>query len=191
MNEKVLFYVLLTNTLLCLTQFFFELIDSLQGKIAPKGSIIPGTNQKFLYWENFFTQTYGDFIFLPLIASAFVILLLDGQIPIWNWLVGGLIFLVACIFFIKSCTSPNHKPDWGFPKPGKISRGGWSHIPYLGMYCAIVVMVLININELNSLLLWTSLYGMAGWLVCWFLDYKAGHFDPIKTRKHGYKVNHF
>lgn len=189
MIEKIVFFVFLTNTALCLTQYTVQLIDNLYSRIPDKGTTIPGTEQKFLYWENFFTQTWGDLLFLPLTAVAFTLLIKAGEISITDYTGGIIVGAVVVWIFLRSCTSPKHKPDWGFPKTGKVSPGGWSHIPYLGIYGGLIAVTLSHVDRLNQTGLTLLGVGISGWLLTWLIDYLSGHFQSIKYGKNFETIN--
>ncbi len=188
MNWKILLIVVIVNTLLCLLQYVVQQIDVRKGRIQRRGTFIPGTNQKFLYWQDFKAQAYGDFIFLPLLAYVFSVN--------WSTVIAPFFGSTAIVFFITFavfaavtmgfvCTLPGHKPDWGYPKPGKISWGGFSHLPYFGIYCAIALYLVITMiqGKLTGLNLALVIIGGAGYAITWIVDLFEGNFEKLKPIK--------
>ncbi len=182
MNWKVLLFVVLLNSLLCLLQYLMGQIDSLRGRIAPRHSIIPGTRQKFLYWEDFYTQTYGDLLGLLWIMNTFAHLIISGKIDHLEWVIFVIVCVGSILVFLLSCLSPEHKPDWGYPLPGKISLGGLTHLPYFGALSGMAVISALNIvqGEIKGALFWATLMGALIYLFAFILDIKAGNFEPLK-----------
>lgn len=79
MNWSILFLIIVLNSLFCFIQYLVEKFEEKTEKIPLRHSIIPGTNQKFLYWEDFYTQTYGDFLGLVWIANGFAHLIVEKK----------------------------------------------------------------------------------------------------------------
>jgi hypothetical protein len=185
MNLSVLFIVVLLNSALCLIQFCCQEIDRRRGKIASRHSFIPGTNQKFLYWQDFYMQTYGDFLGLVWVMNGFAHLLVADKINFWMWILFGAIMITAAMLCLMSCLDKKHKPDWGYPSAGKVSLGGASHIPYFSLNCAMAVVCLIGIisGDLSGAVLWTTIAGGAFILLMAVADSAAGHFAPLQHKK--------
>lgn len=53
--------------LMAVTQF----VDIARGKLPPRNSLIPGTRQRFLHMQDFWTMTYGDIVGVSFIWVAF------------------------------------------------------------------------------------------------------------------------
>lgn len=115
--------------------------------------------------------------------NGFVHILVYGSMNIWFRI---LIFLAissaGIYFFLSSCLAKDHKPDWGYPKPGKISLGGLSHLPYFGAQIAMAVICVIEVilGSLTGVVLITTLTGGVIWIITFILDVKTGHFDQLK-----------
>lgn len=144
-------------------------------------SIIPGTHQKFLYIQDFWTMTWGDVVGVPLFVNAFVhsIFLTHDNSNIWWALVSGMIVIVI---FLKMCLGKNHKPDYGFPQAGKISLAGILHLIYMGVGFGAGITCLKNLvtGTLYGPVLWVALAGGVIWIWFFVLEIKSGNFDPIK-----------
>lgn len=183
MDLNLFVMAVLLNSSLCIMQYMFQGIDRIRGIIPPHRSKIPGTKQFFLQWEDFYTQTYGDFLGLIWVMFVFLHLLVDGHFEYWLLAVFFAVFMVTVLFFLKSCRAKDHKPDWGFPTIGRISLGGFSHLPYLGLNAAMVVICIIKsiTGELNGLLFWTFVIGAGFWCLTFVADLSSGHFDKLKT----------
>ncbi|MHB8904050.1 MAG: hypothetical protein ACYC40_03030, partial [Patescibacteria group bacterium] len=130
MNTTVLFFVIIINTALCFMQYLCQRIDIGRNKIASRHSTIPGTNQRFLHWQDFYMQTYGDLLGLVWLMNGFANLLMSGKIYATDWIIFSVVMIFAISATLKVCLANNHKPDWGYPSIGKISLGGISHLPY-------------------------------------------------------------
>jgi len=184
-NLAVFLIVVLLNTVLCLTQYLVEQADHKNNRIAPRHSIIPKTKQKFLYWEDYYAQTYGDFLGLVWIMNGFAHLVVQGQITTAQWIVFGVVSFLAALIFLLVNLKPGHKPDWGWPSEGYISRGGLSHLPYFGINAGMVTVCVINMinGKMTGYLLWTTLLGGAIWTIATIYDWRAGHFDGVKIKK--------
>jgi hypothetical protein len=179
---SVFFVVVLLNTSLCLTQYLVEQSDKKRGKIAPRHSIIPGTNQKILYWEDYYSQTYGDFLGLVWIMNGFAHLLVNGQITAIQWIIFATTSLAAALIFLFINLKPGHRHDWGWPAERKISWGGSSHLPYFGINTGMAIVCVIGMinGQIQGLLLWTTLAGGGIWIISAMMDALTGHFDPLK-----------
>ncbi len=179
MNWSLLIAVVLLNVPFCLLQLGAQMVEKRRGNILPRGTIIPGSaGQKFLYWQDFLTQTWGDFICLPLVAFGFF----SCELSSWELYVFLAIIMITIPVMIAVCTSPNHKPDWGFPGGKAVGLGGAAHTPYFAIYTAISVLCIIKIIEgqLTGWPLAISLIGGAGWIALEIGDFLLGHLDPIK-----------
>lgn len=182
MNWNLFVFAVILNTILCIIQYFVQQHDLKKGKISPRHSLIPGTSQKFLYWQDFYTQTYGDFLGLVWVMNAFIHLAVAGEIGILSWIAVLVITVAVALKAAKMFTSDEHKPDWGYPKAGVISLGGMSHLPYLGLNVGMIFILILKIftGDLTGILLWTALAGGAIWIASFIADMKTGHFDPLQ-----------
>lgn len=181
MNWSLFVVVVILNTFLCVSQFIIEQIDRKRGAIKPRHSVISGTRKKFLYWEDFYAQTYGDFFGLVFVMNGFAHLFING-ISSWEWLVFIVVSIASVAVFVYMNLQDSHKPDWGYPAKGKISLGGIIHLPYFGALSGMSVICLINIinGGIEGILLYTTISGMAIYLITVVLDIKSGHFDSLK-----------
>jgi hypothetical protein len=181
MNWNIFLLALVVNTVLCYLQFLAERVDMANGKILARHAIIPNTNQKFLYWEDFYMQTYGDLLGLVWVMNAFFQLVAAGKINNVMWFIFALFAVLGVFFTLKTCLAKNHKPDWGYPEIGKISLGGISHLPYFGIQLGMGVVCLIKAftGELTGLVLISAIGGGIIIVIMAILDWKTGHFDPL------------
>ena len=78
----------------------------------------------------------------------------------------GIYAPMDAVFFTRMCLGENHKPDYGFPAPGKVSLAGALHSVYHGVNVAIIVaMVYFGVVGLAPL--WTvivAIFGFAIWV---------------------------
>lgn len=181
-NWDIFLRVAIINSALCFLQYCFQEIDFLAGRISERHSLIPGTKQKFLYWQDFYMQTYGDFLGLVWVMNAFGHLFSTGTISLFLWAVFIVVFVFSTVLVLLSCLKMDHKPDWGYPRPGKISLGGLSHVPYFALQAAMGIVCLISIitGQLRGPVMWMALFGGLVIAAMSFADKKSGHFDPLK-----------
>lgn len=172
----------LFNAIACLLMFVAEQFDRLGSRIQPRHSIIPGTYQRFIYFEDFSTHTWGDPIGMGLVWAGFGHLV--GRLGAGEWVAFGIIAgIVAPLWFLRACTRPSHTPDWGFPARGKVSLGGvvhlWTHFgPCIGMVALGFWEWIFGAFSGWPLLIW--LIGIVVWIVAWRRDQQSGRFDPIR-----------
>lgn len=180
MNWTIFIVIFIANALLCLVQLCAEKIDENSGKIAPRHSLIPGTKQRFLYWEDFYTQTYGDFLGLVWIVNGFYSII--PTLTNYGLLAFGLLCIISYITFIVPRLAKNHKPSWGEPIIGKISFGGRIHSIYFSLTLAMAIMCIYEITtgKITGIILWTTLAGGLIWALSCVADILAGHFDALK-----------
>jgi len=178
MDWNLLILSVLLNAPFCLGQLLAQHLDKVRLDIPARGSLIPRSNGKrFLYWQDFLVQTWGDFIFLPLIAFGFF----STEISTWEiFLLVGIIS-VTIPSMVAICTHRTHKPDWGFPGGAQVSLGGAAHLPYFAIYLAFAIICLIRMltGELAHWPLVLTLIGGAGYIALWMTDLRLGHFDKI------------
>ena len=176
---KILVFVEVTN-LFCIEAMF--LAQQLDKSLPPRYSLIPGTKQKFLYMQDWYTMKYGDVIAVPLIANVFVHLAVYGRINFVQWGIFVVLFLILTVTGISMCLTAEHKPDQGFPSTGKVSIQGWLHMPYFGVGWSMGTISLINLpfGHVTGPVLWLGVFGGVFYLACLFAEFKSGNFDPLK-----------
>ncbi|PKM91803.1 hypothetical protein CVU82_01180 [Candidatus Falkowbacteria bacterium HGW-Falkowbacteria-1] len=183
MNWSVFYLVALLNTLFCLSQYLAEQLDKKRGNLPSRKSIISSSKQKFLYWEDFYTQTYGDLFGLVWITNGFIHLAIKGEITNLEWVIFIAFSIILATIFAWMNLRPSHKPDWGYPQKGKISLGGISHLPYFGILSGMALICFINIisGDLRGAPLWATLAGGLFYIIMTVADIKSGNFDEFKT----------
>lgn len=156
--------------------------QQLDKSLPPRHSIIPGTNQKFLYMQDFWTMTWGDFIGVALINTAFAHLAVNGCLGVWHWFVFAVLVVAISAQFARMCMNQDHKPDMGFPYAGKISWTGVLHLPYfgIGVVAGAFCVWFIFTGDLRGLVLCVGLGGAAFYALCFVAEIKSGNFDPLK-----------
>lgn len=148
--------------------------------LPPRLSLIPETNQKFLYMQDFWTMTWGDTVGLTLIYTAFVHLAANGCMEIRHWIAFVMLATIFSFQFARMCTSKEHKPDWGFPDIGKISWGGIIHLSYFGVGVAMNMLCVWFADYLSGQILIVLFSGVMFYAVCLIEDIRSGNFDPLK-----------
>ena len=156
--------------------------QQLDKSLPPHNSIIPGTNQRFLHMQDFWTMTWGDIVGVALINTAFVHLAVNGCLGVWHWVAFGVLVVALMVQFARMCTSNNHKPDMGFPDIGKISCTGILHLPYFGVGVAAGAFCVwfIITGDLRGPVLCVGLAGGIFYALCFVAEIKSGNFDPLK-----------
>jgi len=183
MNWTTLCFALAVNTVLCLLQFLFQERDKNRGTIAPRHSKIPGTEQKFLYWQDFYTQAYGDLFGLPFVMNCFLVIF--PSLNNWEMLAFAILCILSAIAFFVPRLAKDHKPSWGEPTIGKISSGGYVHSFYFSLLSAMTIvclwaMVTGKIN--NDAIILSTIVGIGIWTVTCIMDIVSGNFASLKNQ---------
>lgn len=170
----------LCNLGICLAQFAIQELDRREGAIMARHSLIPGTHQKFLYWQDFSTQTWGDMLGLGLVWVAFAHI--KHMITPLGWVMLTGIGLASAVAFWAMCTRSTHKPDWGYPRMAQTSAGGSTHLVYFGTSTAFAVACLPYIigGALKDWPLALFLIGSVIWTAAACVDWAAGRFEKLK-----------
>ncbi|MEK7541147.1 MAG: hypothetical protein AAB529_02860 [Patescibacteria group bacterium] len=175
----ILLVVVLVNSLWMAAMFATQQLDK---SLPPRNSVIPGTNQKFLYFQDFWTMTWGDAIGVALINTAFVHLAVNGCLGVGHWLVFATLVIAFSLGFAKMCMGQNHKPDMGFPATGEISPIGILHLPYFGfgMVAGAFCISFVFTGDLRGPVFYVGFGGAAFYALCFVAEVKSGNFDPLK-----------
>ncbi len=157
------------------------LAQDTDANLPVRHSLIPGTNQKFLYIQDFWTMTWGDLYGVPLFVNAFVHLVKREIIYLW-WAIP--IGAVVTLGFLVMCLGKNHKPDYGFPATGKISLAGKLHLFYFGMGWGAGLVALWSLfvtgDSPLDIIAWVGLAGAGFYLACFGAEFASGNFDQLK-----------
>jgi hypothetical protein len=175
---KIYLIAVFCNLFWILLMFLAQQFDK---NLPERHSIIPGTNQKFLHMQDFWTFAWGDAVGVSFIWAAF------SHLAVYNFaLRHWIIFSFLAIFFMAEfaivCLNKNHKPDVGYPDIGKISWNGILHLPYFGFGASAAVFCVWLIAFPGRILL-IFLAGVAIYFVFFCLEVKSGNFDPINKIK--------
>lgn len=173
----LIFVLVMIANILCMGVML--LTQSLDKSLPLRNSIIPGTNQRFLYIQDFWTMTWGDGIGVLLIANAFVHLVIKDITNLW-WSLP--IIVVSGLGFLDMCLGKGHKPDYGFPDIGKVSSAGILHLLYFGVGVAASVMCVWNLitGDLRGPVMWVAFAGGVFYIGCFILEVRSGNLDPLK-----------
>lgn len=176
---EILLGVFIVNSVWIGAMFVAQELDL---SLPPWRTKIPGTNQKFLHIQDFWTMTLGDNIGVPLINTAFAHLAAYGYLGAWHWVAFGVLVIAFMVQFAKMCMGPNHKPDMGFPAAGKISWVGIIHLPYYGtgMAAGAFCVWFIWTEVLRGPVLYVGLAGAVVYTLSFIAEIKSGNFDPLK-----------
>ncbi len=177
---NTLLIILLLNAGVCLLKFVVQQIERLLLRIPKRETLIANTDKKFLYWQDYVTQTIGNLLFLPLLAYA-----LYDEV---GWLINSKLFIItavamtAIVYLIGA--RAKHRLNWAFPKPGKISGAGIIHILYYGLYGAILITFIVKffavdilISTNNKIILIVSALGC---MITWATDLYRNRFDSLE-----------
>ena len=141
-------------------------------------SIILGTNQKFLYMQDFWTMTWGDVVGISLIWGAFLHLAIY-RFEFRHWIVFTALTVLFMTGFAVMCFGKNHKPDMGYPYVGKISWNGILHLPYFGAGVSASIFC-VWLIAFPGIVLLVFLSGSVFYLVCFYLEIQSGNFEPLR-----------
>jgi len=177
--------VVALNWLVIWINFLIQQFELKRDKIAPRHSIISGTKQVFLHWQDFYLQKLENTIFLSAVFVIFWHLwVFTGYLSLSNVIIGIAIMLAnATIFLIICAKGKEHKPDWGFPAAGKISVGGWYHVIYQSFGVGAVALCAWHIfitGYLTGWAVWMFFFFLAGFALSLIMDIRAGHFAKLK-----------
>lgn len=156
--------------------------QQLDKSLPLRHSLIPGTKQKFLYMQDWYTCTWGDMFALPFILSAFAHLAINGYIGLYQWILFGILVAILSVGFLVMCLGKDHKPDQGYPEVGKVSWQGILHLPHFGVAVAMSLLIIwhLILGHVTGLVLYLTLAGAVAWFYTFYLDAKTGNFDPLK-----------
>lgn len=176
---KILAIVEVVNLFCLATMFVAQQMDK---TLPSRHSLIPGTKQRFLYMQDWWTVAYGDTIAVPLVANVFVYLVINGHVNSVQWGIFAVLSLILTVIGINMCLTPEHKPDQGFPTAGRISLQGALHMPYFGIGWSMGIFSLLHtcFGHVTGPVLWLGVFGGAFYLACLVAEFKSGNFDPLK-----------
>ena len=175
----VLFWVYAVNTVYTCTMFLAQHMDK---HIAPRGSIIPGTNQTIMHIQDWNCMLWGDPIAVPLILNAFVQLAINGLVSFRQWVFLLLASNIISVWWLWAVQlSPNQRPDYGTYAIGKESWPGLIHTPYFGICVTIAILVAWNIanGKIRGMSLYLAITGAAIYLASQCVDVMQGHYAPL------------
>ncbi len=173
---------LVLNTAWCMAMYIIQQREIRAGIIQKHGTKVPGTNQRFLHWQDFYCQRFGNTIGLTILSIGFCHLVFYGFITSNQWIILVTIIAIDAIEFTIMCLGSKHKPDSGYPKIGQVSWCGLTHSIYHGMNMAMAILCVWHLIAGNLLgpVMWLTLVGGIFYLLCNAADIKSGHFDQIK-----------
>ena len=171
------------NTSCCISMYDIQQKEAKAGMIQGRRTKVPGTNQQFLHWQDFYCQRYGDTVGLAIIAVGFCHLILYDFISPDQWIIFIGIATIDAIGFTLICLGKNHKPDSGYPEIGEVSWCGLYHSVYYGINVTMVALCIwhwLVEGNLNGPVLCLTLVGGIFYLLTFAADIITGHFNPIK-----------
>jgi len=170
------------NLIFCAVIYLVQQGEEEWGAILSHGFKIPETNQIFLHWQDFYCQKFGCTIGLSITTGMFTNLIMQLHLSFVIVACFILVFLVDIKIFNHICLGKRHKPDWGYPRIGRISIGGRVHLVYHGLNIAmlgLLVFVMI-VGNLNGWPMWLTLISLVIYVITNVIDIKKGHFDQLK-----------
>jgi hypothetical protein len=135
----------------------------------------------FPYFCDWHTATWGDLVGLSLIdwsaGYAFSFTFPNAA------LIAILVATIGTVGFHLRCISKRHRPDSGYPFPGKISLQGRTHVVYFFLQLFVCTLVLLFAVEgkLPVTPLITALAGGAVYIASFMFDWYAGHFALLRV----------
>ena len=172
------------NTIFIVAILLVQKIESTTGTLYGRLSLVPETNQPFLYWQDFKYQSIGNTIFMPFILYTFLWILKYQTISSLTWVWFSTIGIIDISLFANMCLAKDHKPDWGYPGAGEISIGGLIHLVYHGVYMAIsfITLYFITIRWGTDLPCFWFFLGIIPYLATVIWDNKSGRFEKIQRK---------
>lgn len=161
--------------------FVMFLVQQLDKNFPEQHSTIPGTNQKFLYMQDFWTISWGDTIGMSLIWAAFFHLVIY-RFEFRHWLVFAVLSVLLMAGFAIMCFGKDHKPNMGFPDIGKISWNGILRLPYFGAGVSAAVFCVWLVAFPGRVLL-IFFAGAVIYFIFFCMEVKSGNFDQINKIK--------
>jgi len=161
----IFFIMFLFNSVICIIQFVLQQMDSINGRIPLRHSLAPA-GRKFLYLQDFYTQTYGNLIGGALIVNAFTHLVIRDQILNTEWyLFAFIIALFTYLHLTKNCVE-------------RKSYRALIKLIYSSFMAGMSVVVFIHMvnGQIYGILLWITILGGLIYLVSYILDIIAGHY---------------
>lgn len=169
----------LVNTVLCLPQLLAEKVEQKMGRMPRRHSIILGAKQKFLCWEDYYCQTYGDLLGLVWVMVVFFSII--TKLTNYEWLSFGILCLVSFVIFLVPRIKKDKRPTWG-ESDGKISIGGYIHGVYFSLTLAMTIICLYGmvVGKLNLMDIVFVIVGIVIWIIACLMDVLVGNFAPLK-----------
>ena len=167
------------NTVCLVVMYLLQWADR---SLPPRGSIFPGTRQRFLHAEDYWVLTYGDFLALPLIANSFAHLVAGGFVSNCQWSLFAAIVAADSIGWLVMFLGKDHRSDWCYPGIGRVSLAGMWHCLYHGLCVAMAFLSLWGAFTGNlcgpvHYLFWV---GIVSYIALFVVDTRVGNFDPLK-----------
>lgn len=172
---------ILFSSAFCVAMYLFQQWDRYRELMPVRGSDIEGTDQKFLYWQDFYCQRYGSLgIVLIWIGFAHFAFFYPFSWP--EWIACLMLAVTDGVCFTALCLRPAHKPDYGFPEAQKISKAGVIHSIYHGLTVAVIASMVVRGFLLEE---WRNIFfvflGLG--IVLYFFsirkDFRLGHFRSL------------
>ncbi|MCB9803056.1 hypothetical protein H6761_03560 [Candidatus Nomurabacteria bacterium] len=181
LDWKLLFASFILNTLAICAMLIVQWCESTSGVIRPRHHIIPSTKQKFLYWQDFYCQKWGNVWGMPLMLYPTMFLYKYNCLDSWS-LLFALLAILATRAFFKECTKKTHKPDWGYPKPGEHSFSGTLHLTYFGFYIFVVITSIYSMirGYLVREEIFVFFLGATIYIATWVKDVRSGNFAKLE-----------
>lgn len=176
---KIFFCVFVVNSIFMVLMN----VSRIMGNLPARHSIIPGTTQEFLYFEDFWVHIPGDVFFVPFVIAAFVHVAMTGKLATRDW-VFFVTFTILCAYvFIQLVTYPGHKPDFNNNPSGGLNFSGWAHLIYFSVCWAMAILCIAHTvgGNIDGPVLYWGWEGGILYLLCQPLDWLAGNFEPLKT----------
>lgn len=156
-----------------------EAAESRAGVIPPPGQwngALP-----FLYFCDWHTATWGDLIGITLIDWSAGYELSSMTPSLWLVTLAMLVGFAGTTAFHMRCLSPRHRPDFGYPKIGRISMTGRAHTLYLFAQSSLsaLMLLLLGTGELRGTTLAVGLAGGAVYVASFLCDCYTGRFSLL------------
>lgn len=176
-NWRILVAVFVVNSI------FMVLMNAshLLGQLPPRRSLIPETEQKFLYFWDFWVMVPGDVICVPLIVNVFVHLVFEEKLTFRDWVFALILACSWAWIFILLLTGPNHKMDFNNHLSGELNISGWVHLVYFSLGWAMGWVCLTHLVEgnISGPVMYFGVAGTIVYFFCQAMDHITGNFAPL------------
>ena len=135
----------------------------------------------FLYFQDWSMATWGDLIGLSLVDFVLGSAYTTSAFQIKFVTVSLIIGAVVTLLYHRERLMPRHKPDSGYPAPGRVSLFGRVHLVYFfiqSSICAAMIGLVLN-GTLHGTPLLIAIVGGIIYAASYIADSRSGRLDRV------------